>query len=186
MTVPHPLNQAVITQALHDLRNGQLRRCLSMGFEESDLEALKSPGLVSLLSNASVSWCSVTVNRKVLLRLLEQIVNVEQEVAMIDRMLRLGASTRMIGQFYGLSHQEVATRRDVLGIPKRKGRRPVLNDEQDAAAWARWKSEIRSRRLEAKDNPAMLGLALDLAEEMQVPVSVLWEAIRKWIAQGMT
>ena len=26
MTGPHPLNQAVIAQALHDLRNGQLRR----------------------------------------------------------------------------------------------------------------------------------------------------------------
>lgn len=32
MSTPHPLNQAVVAQALHDLRNGQLRRCLSMGF----------------------------------------------------------------------------------------------------------------------------------------------------------
>jgi len=31
MSAPHPLNQAVIAQALHDLRNGQLRRCKAMG-----------------------------------------------------------------------------------------------------------------------------------------------------------
>lgn len=30
MSAPHPLNQAVIAQALHDLRNGQLRRCKAM------------------------------------------------------------------------------------------------------------------------------------------------------------
>lgn len=186
MTGPHPLNQAVIAQALHDLRNGQLRRCLSMGFDECDLEALKSPGLVSVLLNARVSWCSVTINRDVLRRLLHQIDNVEQEVASIDRMLRLGASTRMVNQFYGLSHQEVALRREILGLPKRKGRRPVLNDDQDATVWARWKSESRARSLAMNDDPDMLGLALDLAEEMSLPVSVIWAAIRNWIAQGMT
>lgn len=41
MPMPHPLNQAVIAQALHDLRTGQLRRCKSMGFDEHDLAALK-------------------------------------------------------------------------------------------------------------------------------------------------
>jgi ParB family protein of integrating conjugative element (PFGI_1 class) len=41
MSAPHPLNQAVIAQALHDLRNGQLRRCKAMGFGEEELDALK-------------------------------------------------------------------------------------------------------------------------------------------------
>jgi len=43
MSVPQPLNQAVIAQALFDLRNGQLRRCRTMGFAEDVLEALKNP-----------------------------------------------------------------------------------------------------------------------------------------------
>ncbi len=50
MTGPHPLNQAVIAQALHDLRNGQLRRAKSMGFDDTDLDALKHPAM------ASVKW----------------------------------------------------------------------------------------------------------------------------------
>jgi hypothetical protein len=45
MSAPHPLNQAVIAQALHDLRNGQLRRCKAMGFGEEELDALKHPAL---------------------------------------------------------------------------------------------------------------------------------------------
>ena len=73
MSAPHPLNQAVIAQALHDLRNGQLRRCKAMGFGEEELDALKHPELVSMLVNATVSWCSVSVNREVLKRLLSQI-----------------------------------------------------------------------------------------------------------------
>ena len=55
MSTPHPLNQAVIAQALHDLRNGQLRRCKAMGFGEEELDALKHPALVSVLVNATVS-----------------------------------------------------------------------------------------------------------------------------------
>ena len=50
MSSPHPLNQAVIAQALHDLRNGQLRRCKAMGFGEEELDALKHPALVSVLA----------------------------------------------------------------------------------------------------------------------------------------
>src|SRR5690606_13155097 len=105
MSAPHPLNQAVIAQALYDLRNGQLRRCKLMGFGEEELDALKHPALISVLANANVSWCSVTVNREVLRRLLRQAQDVEKEIATVDRMLRLGASTEMVSRFYGLTHQ---------------------------------------------------------------------------------
>jgi len=79
MSLPQPLNQAIIAQALFDLRNGQLRRCRTMGFAEDVLEALKNPTLLSMLTNASVSWCSVSVDYAVLARLLEQAQAVEQE-----------------------------------------------------------------------------------------------------------
>jgi hypothetical protein len=123
MSAPHPLNQAVIAQALHDLRNGQLRRCKAMGFGEEELDALKHPELVSMLVNATVSWCSVSVNREVLKRLLSQVHDVEREIATVDRMLRLGASTEMVSKFYGLTHQEVALR--ASGARRGAGRGPV-------------------------------------------------------------
>lgn len=184
MSAPHPLNQAVIAQALHDLRNGQLRRCKAMGFEDEELDALKHPALVSLLANASVAWCSVRVNREVLRHLLRQVDEVGKEVAAVDRMLRLGASTEMVSRFYGLTHQEVALRRDVLGLPKRRGRHPVLSEAEDAALWNRWKPAVK-RGIALNDDMAMLDLALDLADEFGFPASVIWGAIRSWIDQGL-
>ena len=185
MSVPHPLNQAVIAQALHDLRNGQLRRCKAMGFGERELDALKRPELVSMLVNATVSWCSVKVNREVLQRLLRQVEDIEQEIATVDRMLRLGASTEMVGKFYGLTHQEVALRRDILGLPKRKGRHPVLSEQQDTDLLARWRPAVEQRGIALDDDVAMLDLTLDLAETLALPASVIWATIRSWIGQEL-
>lgn len=185
MSTPHPLNQAVIAQALHDLRNGQLRRCKSMGFGEEELDALKHPALVSMLANATVSWCSVSVNKDVLKRLLTQVRDVEKEVATIDRMLRLGASTEMVSHFFGLTHQEIALRRDILGLPKRKGRHPVLDEAEDAALWQRWATARKNRHIALNDETAMLALTMDLAESMALPMSVVWAAIRGWTEQGL-
>ncbi len=185
MSISHPLNQAVIAQALHDLRNGQLRRCLAMGFGERDLDALKRPELVSMLVNAKVPWCSVTVNRDVLQRLLNQVQDIEQEVAVIDRMLCLGASTEMVSQFFGLTHQEVALRRDVLGMPKRKGRHPVLTEAQETALWNRWQPEMQARGVASGDLMALLLMTMDVAEAMALPLSVVWAATQQWIDQGL-
>lgn len=185
MSAPHPLNQAVIAQALHDLRNGQLRRCKAMGFGERELDALKHPALVSVLINATVSWCSVKVNRDVLHRLLRQVEDVEKEIATVDRMLRLGASTEMVSKFYGLTHQEVALRRSILGLPKRKGRHPVLSEAQETGLWERWKPAIEQRGITLDDDMAMLELTLDLAEDLAIPASVIWATVRSWIDQGL-
>ncbi|MGP3790486.1 DUF2857 domain-containing protein [Pseudomonas sp. B392_1p] len=185
MSTPHPLNQAVVAQALHDLRNGQLRRCLSMGFSERELDVLKQPALVSLLANAQVPWCSVKVNTDVLWRLVGQLNDIEHEIATVDRMLRLGASTEMVSRFYGLTHQEVALRRDIIGLPKRKGRHPVLNEEQELTLWRHWKAGVAERDVALDDDSAMLVLTMDLAEALSLPMSVIWAAIRSWIAQGL-
>jgi hypothetical protein len=185
MARPHPLNQAVIAQALHDLRNGQLRRCLSMGFSAHALEALKQPTLVSVLVNAKVAWCSVRVNSEVLQRLLEQVREVQKEIAAIDRMLRLGASSEMVSQFFALTHQEVALRRQMLGLPIRKGRWPVLSEAQDANLWEQWRAERETRCIGLEDEAAMLELGMYLAEIHSLPLSVVWNSIRSWIEQKM-
>jgi hypothetical protein len=186
MSSPHPLNQAVIAQALHDLRNGQLRRCQAMGFSPHALEALKQPALVSLLANSKVAWCAVKVNGDVLNRLLDQGRGVEQEIAAIDRMLRLGASTEMVSEFHGLTHQEIALRRQVLGLPQRKGRWPVLTEAEDTGLWRCWHEQVAKRRADIKNDAAMLAIAMDLAAEQSLPLVVVWSAIRRWIDEGLT
>ncbi len=156
-----------------------------MGFGEQELDALKHPVLVSVLANASVAWCSVTVNRDVLLRLLRQAKDVEKEIATVDRMLRLAASTEMVSRFYGLTHQEVALRREVLGLPKRKGRHAVLDEAQDTELWRQWKALTSSRNVNLEDDTSLLDAAMDLAEAMSLPLSVVWAAIKKWIDEGL-
>ena len=185
MSTPHPLNQAVLAQALHDLRNGQLRRCLAMGFSERELDVLKQPSLVSLLANAHVPWCSVKVNQDVLWRLVNQINDIEQEIATIDRLLRLGASTEMVSKYYGLTHQEVALRRDILNLPKRKGRHPVLSEDQENSLWHEWKSAVTNRHIGLNDDAAMLSLTMDLADNSGLPMSVIWAAIQHWIDEDL-
>jgi len=169
MSLPQPLNQAVIAQALFDLRNGQLRRCRTMGFSEEVLEALKNPTLLSMLTNASVSWCSVSVDYAVLARLLEQ-----------AHALRLEASTEMVSHFYGLTNQEVALRREMLGLTGRKGRHPILEEQQDVELWHRWKTLTGERNLDMTNETAMLPAAMDLADNMALPLAVVWASIKNW------
>lgn len=185
MSSPHPLNHAVLAQALHDLRNGQLRRCQAMGFSASALEALKQPALVSVLANAKVAWCSVRINGDVLKRLLDQGRGVAEEIATIDRMLRLGASTEMVSEFHGLTHQEIALRRTMLNLPQRKGRRPVLSEAEDNRLWTCWHTQVALRGTDVKDDAAMLEIAMDLAADQSLSLSVVWSAIRHWIKEGM-
>ncbi|WP_411034346.1 DUF2857 domain-containing protein [Shinella sp. BYT-45] len=186
MSGPHPLNQAVIAQALHDLRNGQLRKAKAMGFQNEDLEALKHPAMASILANTNISWCSVTINRNVLRRLFRQMDDLFREIGEIDRLLRLEASTSLVSRFYGLSHQEVAVRCAALGMPKRRGRHHVLTEQQDAALWEAWSATIKEQGIPLHDDTAMLAVAADLAEAMSLPLSVIWRAIRGWIREGLT
>ena len=184
MSSPNPLNQAVIAQALHDLRNGQLRRCEAMGFSASALEALKRPSAVSVLANSKVAWCSVTIKSEVLQRLLEQETVVATEVETVDRMLRLGASNEMVSEFFGLTHQEVALRRRMLNLSPRKGRWPVLTEGQESTLWEQWRTRVNAGGIALHDHTAMLNIAMDLAERHSLPLSVVWCAIREWIKQN--
>ncbi len=185
MNTPHPLNQAVITQVLQDLRNGQLRRCLAMGFTEQQLAALKRPELLSVLVNSQVAWCSVKVNDAVVQRILTQAITLQDEVSNIDRLLCAGASTEMMSQYHGLTHQEVAARRNILGLSQRKGRHPALDEAQDTELFKRWQPLRDQRKVALDDETAMLQLALDVAETMSLPLAVVWATIQSWVEQNL-
>jgi hypothetical protein len=101
-------------------------------------------------------------------------------------MLRLGASTEMVSEFFGLTHQEVALRRGVLGLPKRKGRHPALSEAQDVQLWEHWHAQTQQRGLALDDERAQLTLALDLAETLALPASVVWAALLDWIKPEST
>ncbi|MDR3352469.1 MAG: DUF2857 domain-containing protein [Zoogloeaceae bacterium] len=181
MPEPNPLNQAVITQVLYDLRNGKFQRVKSMGFDEATLKVLKHPATVSMLVNTTVPWCSVTINLDTLRSLLQRDSEIDREFDEIDRLLRLGATTEILGEFYGLTHQEVALRRITIDQPRRKGRHRVLSDEESSELWRRCSTTVRQERIDPQDKKAILRMAADMAEEMRLPLAVIWNALCDWI-----
>ncbi|MFK4136638.1 coproporphyrinogen III oxidase [Pseudomonas luteola] len=193
-TNQHPLNQAIINQVLHDIRNGQTRKVMAMGFHEQDLLALKEAQLVSLLVNSKVPWVSVTVNQDVLRRIMGQAARDEQQERMIDRALRLGASSALMEQLFGLTHKEVALRRSVLGIPSKKGRWPAITEAQEHDLWDRWNTLQKQYKVDYRDNIAVLDLVMLLVEEQASgipglddgpPLTAIWSTVQSWIDQGL-
>lgn len=179
MLIPHPLNQAMIAQALHNMHNGEFRRCKAMGFSTSIMAALKQPEKISLLVHAQVCWCTVTVNQELVDRLLLQTDESALKTASVDRMLRLGASVEMIRSACGLTSQEIRVRRNTLGLPARKGRYSELSAEQIAELRRCWRTQLQLRDIELDDNNSLLLASLDIAEKLGLPASVVWRTVEK-------
>lgn len=188
----HPLNQAIVSQILHDIRNGQTRKVMAMGFNEEDLKALKDPQSISLLMNSKALWVSVSVNQDVMKRIISQGARDEEQDRMIDRALKLGASSQLMNDLFGLTHKEVALRRSVLGIPSKKGRWPAITEQQELDLWERWGRLIKSNPISHSDSVAVLDLVMLLVEEQESglgradgpPLTAIWATVSNWIDRG--
>lgn len=191
--IQQPLNQAIVSQVLHDIRNGQTRKVMAMGFNEEDLRALKEAQCVSLLVNAKVPWVSITVNQDILKRIISQGARDEQQDRMIDRALRLGASSVLMGELFGLTHKEVALRRSVLGIPPKKGRWPTITEQQEVELWERWQRLVKHNPIQHSDHIAVLDIVMLLVEEQSdgideidgPPLTAIWATVMQWIDRGV-
>ncbi len=144
-----PINEAILSQVLHHMRNGQLRRCIEMGLEPEILAQLQQPSVLSLLLNTPVSWCNVTIDGDMVKKLLSGAQRSDEEVRMIERALRLGATTQMLQQFFGLSPQDVALQRLMIGVTARRGRWREFSEEMDAQLWYRWTHLMQEHQVRA-------------------------------------
>ena len=86
------LNQAMLTQVLHELRLGNLQRCKALGLSEDDIFMLQSlpPTTLSRLAHATVPWLEVKIDSPVLHRLIEQAERDEQneQINLMSSLLR--------------------------------------------------------------------------------------------------
>jgi len=191
-----PINEAILSQILHNMRNGQLRRCIDMGLEPEILAQLQQPSVLSLLLNTSVSWCTVTINGELVKRLLTGAQRSDEEVRMIERALRLGATTQMLQQFFGLSPQDVALQRLMMGVTPRRGRWREFSEEMDTHLWYRWVHLMKEHQVDLEDSISLLDIAMLVAEELNAPqdtdepaeslsLAVIWSRIRSWIKDGL-
>lgn len=171
------LNQAMLTQVLHELHQGNLQRCKALGLDEDDIELLQSlpPTTLSRLAHASVSWVEIRIDSPVLRRLIEQADRDEQNERLINRALKLGASSAIMYRCFGLAHSETAMRRRLLRIESRKGRPNQLSEEQEHALWQRW---CQLRAQDSVDD--QLDAMMLLAEEQQISLAVVWQQINHY------
>ena len=193
-----PINEAILSQVLHNVRNGQLRRCIEMGLEPEILAQLQQPSALSLLLNTPVSWCSVKIDGNMVKKILNGAQRSYEEVRMVERALRLGATTHMLQQFFGLSPQDVALQRLMMGVTARRGRWREFSEQTDADLWYRWTYLMKEHQVDQADSIAMLDIAMLVAEEMKLPhsedageameslsLAIIWHRIQSWIKEGL-
>lgn len=181
----HPLNLAVAFQILNNIKNGQLRSCLAMGFEEHDLKTLVDPLCMGALVNSPVPWFKVVVDGVAVRRVIAHAKNTEED-DVINRALTLGASSPMILELFGLPPKEVAVRRSILGVPQRRGRWPHVGAEDETVLWKHWVSLTKELNTNCKDPRSVLDVAMVMAErEKSLNLAMIWSAIQSWIIQDL-
>lgn len=171
------LNQFMLTQVLHELRMGNINHCKALGLNEEDLDLLQSlpPNTLSRLAYAPTSWVEIKIDSAVLRRLIERVESDEQDERLINRALKLGASSAIMYQCFGLSHSETAMRRRLLKIETHKGRPLNLSEAQEHALWQRW-SQLRSTE-SATDLALQLDTMMLIAEEHHISLTWVWQQI---------
>jgi hypothetical protein len=184
MATRNPLNEAVIAQVIEDLRNGLLHRCRELGFGDAEIEALKRPEMAYALASAQVQWCSVVINRRAVASLLNGGAREFEEVRLVDRYLRAGISTELLSNWYGLTHQEVAARRQIINWSARKGRPSETTEDEERLLWQHWQESLHTGAASPMDESLIRKFALEFAEQHQIPMAVTWARIQDWIACG--
>lgn len=183
-----PINEAVLSQVLDHMRNGQLQRCVEMGINPEVLNQIQHPTIMSLLRNTPVNWVNVSINNAMIEKLLTNAARSEEETRLIERAIRLGATTTLLKAFFGLTPQEIALQRTLIGVKAPRGRWPELSEDQDHHLWYRWTKLMAENQVDLKDSLAMLDVAMMVAEELLtdgLTLAQVWSRITYWIEKGL-
>lgn len=174
------LNFAVLTDALHALKEGNLRHCEALGFTLDEMNTLNQLSLDELfiVSRSSAPFVSISVHHDVLRHLMalaRQEVRLQQ---LINRAIRLGGSIALLNQYFGLTSNETCLRRRLLGVSVPYGRTPEPDEKTDAAIWQQWQ-QYRVDNLESSDAlAAMMQMTEKLLPDAEgLSLTTVWKRI---------
>lgn len=174
------LNFAVLTDALHALKEGNLRHCEALGFTFGEMNTLNQLSLDELfiVSRSSAPFVSISVHHDVLRHLMalaRQEVRLQQ---LINRAIRLGGSIALLNQYFGLTSNETCLRRRLLGVSVPYGRTPEPDEKTDAAIWQQWQ-QYRVDNLESSDAlAAMMQMTEKLLPDAEgLSLTTVWKRI---------
>ena len=182
------INHAVISQVMKHLRTGNIRRCLDLGFKHEELSLLSQMSVENTthLLNMTVPFITVNIDHDMLARSFERVQAEGERQTLIQRSIAHGASIHMMTTYFGVSSEEVSTRRRIMGVTIKAGRIPMPSAEDSASAWYRWVDLAGSCGIEPShfDSLAALDVMLLLAEETTMSLAVIWELLRSWYPQA--
>ena len=174
------LNYAVLTDALHALKEGNLHHCEALGFtfdEMTDLNQLSLDELF-IVSRSSAPFVSISVRHDVLCHLMTQARQDVRYQQLINRAIRLGGSIALLNQYFGLTSNETCLRRRLLGVSVPYGRTPEPDEETDAEIWRQWQ-QCRVDNLESSDAlAAMMQVTEKLLPDAEgLSLTTIWKRI---------
>ncbi|MFP1821033.1 DUF2857 domain-containing protein [Lonsdalea quercina] len=163
------LNYAVLTDALHALKEGDIRHCEALGFTFDEMNALNQMSLDELfiLSRASAQFMAVSVRHDALRQLLALSRQEVQRQQQINRAIRLGGSITLLNRYFGLTSNEICVRRRLLGIAIPQGRTPIPDEQTDAEIWRQW----QKRRVKNLESPEALTAMMQVTEALSAPTA---------------
>ncbi|HCB0644983.1 TPA: DUF2857 domain-containing protein [Klebsiella variicola subsp. variicola] len=174
------INYAIMTDALHALKQGNFRHCEALGFTFDEINALDQLSLDELftVSRTVAPFISITVSHDVLSHLLTQARQEYRRQQQIKRAIRLGGSIALLNRYFGLTSNEVSLRRRLLGISVPYGRTPEPDEETDTEIWRQWQ-QCRVGNLESPDALiAMMQVTEALKPKVEgLSLTMVWKRI---------
>lgn len=174
------LNFAVLTDALHALKEGNVHHCESLGFTFEEMNTLNQLSLDELfiVSRSSAPFVTISVRHDILRHLMVLARQEVRQQQQIHRAIRLGGSIALLNQYFGLTSNEVCLHRRMLGVSVPYGRTPEPDEETDAAIWRQW----QKCRVENLASPEALAAMMQVTETLLsqtegLPLTTVWKRI---------
>lgn len=174
------LNFAVLTDALHALKEGNVHHCESLGFTFEEMNTLNQLSLDELfiVSRSSAPFVAISVRHDILRHLMVLACQEVRQQQQIHRAIRLGGSIALLNQYFGLTSNEVCLRRRLLGVSVPYGRTPEPDEETDAAIWRQWQKCRVENLASSEALVAMMQVTETLLSQTEgLPLTTVWKRI---------
>ncbi len=174
------LNYSVLTNVLAALKEGNFRYCKTIGFTFDELNTLNQLSLDELfiVIRASTEFMSITVHHDALQQLLTFSREEAHHQQQINRAIRLKGSIALLNHFFGLTSNEVCTRRRLLGVTIPYGRTPFPDENIDAEIWLLWQKNRHENLDTFEALEAMMQITESLSSrEKRLSLTAVWNRI---------
>ena len=158
------INSIILTSTLKAIQEGDFNFCYRMGFTENEITKLAniSADELIILCRMSNRFMVYTIDHDIFNVMLDTSAEEMSRQQRINRAISLGGSIALLHHFFGLTSNEVCSRRRLLAVNVPYGRTPTPNEIIDAKIWQYWKAE----NLDSADSLDGLAVMMNITESL--------------------